>query len=478
MAENTHIGNVGSTNEDLRKKKFGRRGRFSSKNNHTEQTLREMSQPQTCEDNLLEREQRRPFNRPYGEKCEYAISQLSFAPTNELPCLDLKEKKFSGRNRLYIGNIGTGITSEDLEALFKPYGEVSEIFVHKDKCFGFIKLDYYANAVKARKELDGVLLKSRNLKLKLSPSCAIVKVRNLSPFVTSELLLHAFSPFGEVEHATVLVDERGKSTGEGFIDFVRKNSAVQAIQKCRDKCYFLSYALRPVIVEPYDLVDQTVGLSDKHFNRRNNDFYQDRSIGPRLAELGSFEDEYASRWKSLFDLYGQKEEAIRLEFKMERDKLEAQMEYARFEQETETLREQLRARELDKERQKKEWEAKERFAEEEKVRAKAQIRQTEEGLQAKLMRQQKDMELRQEEASLLMQAQNLNSILDTQEHLEYDAPTSSTREMPVKYGSFNSSLSHAGSDGFNQVWKRPAIEGRWIREDLENRGFPSKRRRF
>lgn len=64
---------------------------------------------------------------------------------------------------------------------------------------------------------------------------------------------------------------------------------------------------------------------------------------------------------------------------------------------------------------------------EEKVRAEAQIRQTEEDLQAKLMRKQKDMELRQEEASLLMQAQNLNSILDTQEHLEYDGPTSSTR---------------------------------------------------
>lgn len=91
--------------------------------------------------------------------------------------------------------------------------------------------------------------------------------------------------------------------------------------------------------------------------------FKERSIGPRLAELGSFEDEYASRWKSLFDLYRQKEEALRREFKMERDKLEAQMEFARFEQETETLREQLRARELNRERQKKEWEAKERFAE-------------------------------------------------------------------------------------------------------------------
>lgn len=217
MAESSRVGNVESTSEDLKKKKVGRRGRFAGKSNHMEQTLQNKFQPQMCEENPRECDQRRPFNRPYGEKCEYAISQLAFAPTNELSSMDLREKKFSGRNRLYIGNIGSGISGEDLEALFKPYGEVSEIFVHKEKCFGFIKLDYYANALKARTELDGVLLKSRNLKLKLSPSCAIVKVRNLNPFVTSELLLHAFCPFGQIENATVLVDERGKSTGEGFI---------------------------------------------------------------------------------------------------------------------------------------------------------------------------------------------------------------------------------------------------------------------
>ena len=54
---------------------------------------------------------------------------------------------------------------------------------------------------------------------------------------------------------------------------------------------------------------------------------------------GSFEYEYGTRWKQLFELRKQKEEALAREMKMEEEKLEAQMEYAKYEHETEMLRE-------------------------------------------------------------------------------------------------------------------------------------------
>lgn len=60
--------------------------------------------------------------------------------------------------------------------------------------------------------------------------------------------------------------------------------------------------------------------------------------GPRLAEVGSFEHEYGTRWKQLHELYKQKQEALKREIQMEEEKLDAQMQYVRYEHETELLR--------------------------------------------------------------------------------------------------------------------------------------------
>lgn len=124
--------------------------------------------------------------------------QALMGPTFDIPPIVMTEKKFNGRNRLYIGNIGNEVTEEDLIELFKPYGETTERFLNKEKNFAFVKLDYHSNAEKAKRELDGSVLKSRNLKIRFAPNSATVKVRNLTPFVTNELLHYAFSVFGEV----------------------------------------------------------------------------------------------------------------------------------------------------------------------------------------------------------------------------------------------------------------------------------------
>lgn len=61
--------------------------------------------------------------------------------------------------------------------------------------------------------------------------------------------------------------------------------------------------------------------------------------GPRFAKPGSFEYEYGTRWKNLYELFTQKVETLKREMKVEEEKLSAQMEYARYEHETELLRE-------------------------------------------------------------------------------------------------------------------------------------------
>lgn len=108
--------------------------------------------------------------------------------------------------------------------------------------------------------------------------------------------------------------------------------------KCKNFCFS---SLRPVVVEQFEQQDDVDGYPDKTLPRKNPEFFKAREIGPRFAQLGSFEHEYGTRWKQLHELYKQKEEALKREMAMEEEKLEAQMEFARYEHETELLRERM-----------------------------------------------------------------------------------------------------------------------------------------
>ncbi|XP_030762505.1 hrp65 protein-like isoform X1 [Sitophilus oryzae] len=406
-------------------------------------------------------------------------------PTYELPPVDTTEKKFNGRNRLYVGNIGSEVTEEDLTELFKSYGETAELFVNKDKNFGFIKLDFHSNAEKAKQELDGSLLKGRNLKIRFAPNIATIKLKNLTPQVTNELVHYAFSPFGEIEKVQVLVDERGKPTGEGLVHFAKKFSAATAIKKCQDGCYFLTSSLQPVIVEGYELVEDIDGYSDKNINKKHHEFMSERERPPRLAHPNSFEYEYGQKWKVLYEHHQQKEDALKKELQLEKEKLVAQMAYAKYEHETEMLRNQLRARELDKERQKKEWEMKERMVEEERLRQEELMRRS----QADMVSNQDDIRRRQQENNLFMQAHNLDSLLDQQEQA-YDQPPSYSSENsghisggavdmePKQFmSSYERRSRYEGREASGRGSNTHGQRGHWVNDNRRD-DYQNKRRRF
>ena len=50
------------------------------------------------------------------------------------------EKKFSNKARLFVGNLPRDFTEEQLRKLFAEHGEVQEVYVHKEKSFGFVRM--------------------------------------------------------------------------------------------------------------------------------------------------------------------------------------------------------------------------------------------------------------------------------------------------------------------------------------------------
>jgi proline- and glutamine-rich splicing factor len=102
-------------------------------------------------------------------------------------------------------------------------------------------------AEKAKRGLDGQVKQGQSIRVRFAPHQAAIKVQNLGPWVSNELLHRAFSIYGDIERAMVFVDDRGRTKGEGVVEFVRKPSALEAVKRCSEGCYFLTSAIRPVI---------------------------------------------------------------------------------------------------------------------------------------------------------------------------------------------------------------------------------------
>ena len=51
-----------------------------------------------------------------------------------------KERKFSNKARLFVGNLPRDFSEEELRKLFEQHGEVQEVFLNKEKSFGFVRM--------------------------------------------------------------------------------------------------------------------------------------------------------------------------------------------------------------------------------------------------------------------------------------------------------------------------------------------------
>jgi splicing factor, proline- and glutamine-rich len=88
--------------------------------------------------------------------------------------------------------------------------------------------------------VDGKIVRGRPLRVRFAAHSAALRVRYLSTHVSNEMLAEAFSIFGEVERAVVCVDDRGKSTGEGIVEFARKPGATTALKRISEGVFLMS----------------------------------------------------------------------------------------------------------------------------------------------------------------------------------------------------------------------------------------------
>ncbi|KAM7331051.1 hypothetical protein ACRRTK_010240 [Alexandromys fortis] len=244
---------------------------------------------------------------------------------NEGLTIDLKnfrkpgEKTFTQRSHLFVGNLPPDITEEEMRKLFEKYEKAGEVFIPKDKGFGFIHLETRTLADIAKVELDNMPLRGKQLRVFFACHSASLTVRNLPQYVSNQLLEEAISAFGQVERAVVIVDDRGRPSGKGIVEFSGKPAARKALDRCSDGSFLLTTFPRPVTVEPMDQLDEEEELPEKL--------------------PGSFEYEYALRWKALIEIEKQQQDQVDHNIKEAHEKME--MGAARHEHQVMLMRQDL-----------------------------------------------------------------------------------------------------------------------------------------
>uniref|UniRef100_A0A673A6L2 RRM domain-containing protein n=1 Tax=Sphaeramia orbicularis TaxID=375764 RepID=A0A673A6L2_9TELE len=253
------------------------------------------------------------------------------------------EKTFTQRSRLFVGNLPLDIPEEEFVHMFAKYGKTTEVFINRDRGFGFIRLETRTLAEIAKAELDGTVLNNRPIRVRFASHGAALTVRNLLPVVTNELLEQAFSQFGPVERAVVVTDDRGRPTGRGIVEFANKVAARKALERCTEGALLLTTTPCPAIIEPSEQLDDEEGLPEKVLPKTPK-YHKEREQQPRFAQPGTFEFEYSSRWKALDEMEKQQREQVDRNIREAKEKLEAELESAKHEHQLMLMRQDLMRR--------------------------------------------------------------------------------------------------------------------------------------
>ena len=142
---------------------------------------------------------------------------------------------------LFIGNLNISTEKEDLNKLFKLYGEIVDIRIHKNdknkKCYAFVR---YPNKECANKalELDGTQLNGRQIKVTKSNENATIFIGNIRKTWTQEELeikiRRIFHNINKIEFFTDPINPN-KNRGFCFGIFNTRNEAIKALNYVNKK---------------------------------------------------------------------------------------------------------------------------------------------------------------------------------------------------------------------------------------------------
>ena len=142
---------------------------------------------------------------------------------------------------LFIGNLNISTEKEELNNLFSPFGEITDIRIHKNeenkKCYAFVRFSSRESATSALK-LDSSLLNNRHIKVTKSNENATIFIGNIRKTWTKEELetkiRRIFHNISKIEFFTD-PGNPNKNRGFCFGIFNTRNEAIKALNYVNKK---------------------------------------------------------------------------------------------------------------------------------------------------------------------------------------------------------------------------------------------------
>lgn len=126
--------------------------------------------------------------------------------------------------KIFVGNLSSSATKEDLRSLFSQYGKVADCDVLRN--FGFVHMDSQKEAAEAVRKLHHHELNGQAINVEMSrgkhKGTTKLHVGNISSNCTNQELRDKFEEFGPVAECDIVKDY-------AFVHMERKEDAMEAI---------------------------------------------------------------------------------------------------------------------------------------------------------------------------------------------------------------------------------------------------------
>uniref|UniRef100_A0A0N5BXQ4 RRM domain-containing protein n=1 Tax=Strongyloides papillosus TaxID=174720 RepID=A0A0N5BXQ4_STREA len=249
--------------------------------------------------------------------------------------------KFSRSSRLFVGNLPPSMTEQELKDIFSKVGEAREIYL-SGKSFAFLRMENDGLATIARTVLDGTLHKGFSIRVRFAQHAAQIKLSELDPTVSNQMLYQLFSVFGEVQHAEHFCNDKNEATGEGVVMFEKRNSATDAVAAINDYVISFTKNFKPIKAEL--ATDNEDGGWPERLASKKRNLLDGKLMGPLVAKSNSFEENIGRKWKELYEIEKKRRDSFEAELKAEREKFENDIDFQIQEYEANRIREDIRLR--------------------------------------------------------------------------------------------------------------------------------------
>ncbi|KAJ4909495.1 Polyadenylate-binding protein 5 [Raphanus sativus] len=184
-----------------------------------------------------------------------AMDILNYTPIKDRPIRIMRSNRdpstrLSGKGNVFIKNLDVSIDNKDLYDTFSTFGTILSCKVELDvsgrsKGYGFVQFEKVETAQDAIDKLNGMLLNDKQVfvgpfvrrqdrtrsESVTVPRFTNVYVKNLPKETDDDELKKTFGKYGDISSAVVMKDESGNSKCFGFVNFVRSEDAVVAVEK-------------------------------------------------------------------------------------------------------------------------------------------------------------------------------------------------------------------------------------------------------